>query len=77
MWDNNCNSLISEAKVQIYKVRMGDDGDFDIDAMLEAPYEKEVNLATLGNVLMIVMLCICIIRVMSSITIQSFFWSQT
>ena len=44
MWDNNCNSLISEAKVQIYKVRMGDDGDFDIDAMLEAPYEKEVNL---------------------------------
>jgi len=56
---------------------MGDDGDFDIDAMLEAPYEKEVNLATLGNVLMIVMLCICIIRVMSSITIQSFFWSQT
>ena len=21
---------------------MGDDGDFDIDAMLEAPYEKEV-----------------------------------
>ena len=30
---------------------MGDDGDFDIDAMLEAPYEKEVNLAALGNVL--------------------------
>ena len=21
---------------------MGDDGDFDVDAMLEAPYEKEV-----------------------------------
>ena len=41
---------------------MGDDGDFDIDAMLEAPYEKEVNLAALGNVLRIVMLCICLIH---------------
>ena len=51
---------------------MGDDGDFDIDAMLEAPYEKEVNLATLGNVLRIVMLCICLTCVLSSITIQPF-----
>ena len=33
---------------------MADDGDFDIDAMLEAPYEKEVNLLILGNVLRIV-----------------------
>jgi len=56
---------------------MGDDGDFDIDAMLEAPYEKEVNMATLGNVLRILMLCICIIRVISSIKIQPFFLIQT
>ena len=31
-----------DEQVQIKPIKMGDDGDFDVDAMLEAPYEKEV-----------------------------------